>query len=198
MKYTIILSLISLFGCYSTNGDEDNTERKSAKIEQRKIDSILIAIVAKYPAYTENNLVRENAAIELHKKIENGLQSGYFQDIPLKVMRMGKNPHGKGAFVHFYTDNFDYTRGGRLSDRFNFDLYGFISEKLAGQLKEKGAYYVYGKNFKMLHGAEASLLFNIVFHSKKIEITQNTGDVFNYNIGCMSCEIYALKEVNEN
>ena len=199
MKHIILLlTVISIFSCYNTNADETDTEKKTLKIEQRKIDPILKAIVAKYPAYAENNLVRENAADELKQKIDSLLQLGYFQDIPLKVIRVGKNPNGKGAYVHLYTDNFDFARPGQLSDRLNFDLYGFTSEQIAGQIKEKGSYFVYGKNFKMLNGDEASVLFNIVFHSKNFQITQNMGDVFNFNIGCMACEIYALKEVNEN
>jgi len=122
---------------------------------------------------------------------------GYFDDIPLKVFRMGKNPHGKGALVHFYTDNYDTKIPNRLSDKFNFDIIGFMNEDIAKTINEDEKYYVYGKKFKRLSEDEVFLLVNRVYHSPGTSIGKGLYEVYEFTIGDLMCEIDSVKIVSK-
>lgn len=192
MKYIILtITVFTLFACTNQNHKE--------KDEKRKIDPILEEIINKYPNYTENTIVRENASKELDEKIDSILNMGYLNDIPLKVFKMGKNPHGKGALVQFYTDNYNSDRPDRLSDRLNFDIIGFMDEKTASTLKDKGTYFVYGKKLMRLNETEVFLIVNQVYYSPGTEISKDAiWNVYNFNIGDILCEIDSVKLVNKN
>lgn len=195
MKYIILtLGLFTIFSCNNPNQKDKETD----KIETRKIDPILDALTKKYPNYTDNTIVRENATKELDKKIDSLLNLNYLDDIPLKVFRMGKNPHGKGALVQFHTDNYDSDRPNRLSDRLNFDIVGLMDEKLASTLKDGGTYFIYGKKLKRLSETEVFLIVNQVYYSPGTEISKDAiFDVYNFNIGDILCEIDSVKSVSK-
>ena len=194
MRYIILtITLLTFFSCNNTN----QKEKESEKIEKRKIDPILDAITKEFPNYTENTIVRENATKELSKKIDSVLNLGYLNDIPLKVFRMGKNPHGKGALVQFQTDNYNSDKPDKLSDRLNFDIIGFMDEKLASTLKEDGTYFIYGKKLKRLSETEVFLIVNQVYYSPGTKISKDAiYDVYNFNIGDILCEIDSVKITN--
>jgi hypothetical protein len=192
MKY--IFQATILFAFFSCNNPKQQAV-ENAKIETRKIDPILDSLIKKYPNYTENAIVRENAIKELDKKIDSLLNLGYLEDIPLKVFRMGKKPHKKGALVQFYTYNYNFNRPSILSDRLNFDLVGYMDEKLASTLKEGGTYYIYGKKLKRLNETEVFLIVDQVYHSPRTAISKEGigSSVYDFNIGDISCEIDSIK-----
>lgn len=196
MKYILLtLGLFAIISCNSSNQKDKETH----KTEKRKIDPILEALIKAYPNYTNNAIVRENAAKELERKIDSLLNLNYLDDIPLKVFRMGKNPHGKGALVQFHTDNYNSDRPDRLSDRLNFDIVGLMDEKLASTLKEDGMYFIYGKKLKRLSETEVFLIVNQVFYSPGTEISKDViFDVYNFNIGDILCEVDSVKSVNKD
>jgi hypothetical protein len=195
MKYIILtLGLFSIFSC----NNSDQKDKKTDKIETRKIDPILDALTKKYSNYSNNTIVRENATKELDKKIDSLLNLNYLDDIPLKVFRLGKNPHGKGALVQFHTDNYDRERPNRLSDRLNFDIVGLMDEKLASTIKEDETYFIYGKKLKRLSKTEVFLIVNQVYFSPGTEISKDAiFDVYNFNIGDILCEIDSVKSVSK-
>lgn len=188
MKNTLfLLIIISLSSC-------NQQQKEKVEVEKRKIEPILESVIKKYPNYTDNTLVRENATKELDKKIDSVLTLGYLNDIPLKVFRIGKNPHGKGALIQFHTDNYDSDKPDILSNRLNFDIIGFMNEKLASTLKEDGTYYIYGKNLKRLSKTEVFLIVTQVYYSPGTEISKDAiYDVYNYNIGDILTEIDSVK-----
>jgi hypothetical protein len=176
----------------------NNIQKKSQteKTVARKIDPILESIIKKYPNYTENTIVREDATKALDKKIDSILNLGYFDDIPLKVFRMGNNPNGQGALIQFHTDNYDYEKPDILSNKFNFDIIGFMDKNLASTLKENGIYYVYGKKLKRLNQQEISVLVNQVYFSPQTEIDKDAiWEVYNFNVGDILMEIDSVKIV---
>jgi hypothetical protein len=194
MKYIILtLALFTIISCNNPNQKNKETDN----IETRKIDPILDALTKKYANYTDNTIVRENATKELGEKIDSLLNLNYLDDIPLKVFKMEKNPHKKGALVQFYTLNHDSNRPNRLSDRLNFDIIGFMDEKLASTLKEDGTYFIYGKKLKRLSKTEVFLIVNQVYYSPGTEISKDPIlNTYNFNIGDILCEIDSVKSVN--
>jgi hypothetical protein len=195
MKY--ILTLLTLFTFISCN-DYQAKETEDKKLVKRKIDPILKDILKQYPNYKDNQIVRDNAAKALDKKIDSALSLGTLNDIPLKVFRIGKNPHGKGALIQFYTDNYDDNKSDVLSDRLNFDIIGFMDENLASTLKDKGTYYVYGKKFKRLNKTETFLIVNQVYYSPQTEISKDAiWDIYDFKIGDILCEIDSVKMTNK-
>jgi hypothetical protein len=186
-----LLTIISLISC------NNQQQKEKVEVEKRKIDPILESVVKKYPNYTDNTLVRENATKELDKTIDSIFKSGYLDDIPLKVFRIGKNPHGKGALIQFHTDNYDSDKPDILSNRLNFDMIGFMDEKLASTLKEDETYYVYGKSLKRLSKTEVFLIVPQVYFSPGTEISKDAiYDVYNYNIGDILKEIDSVKLID--
>jgi hypothetical protein len=196
MKYLLtFLTILTFISCddYQSKTTEDK------KPITRQIDPILENIIKKYPNYKDNQIVRDNATKELDKKIDSILPLGMLKDIPLKVFRIGKNPHGKGALIQFYTDNYSNDRPDLLSDRLNFDIIGFMDENLASTLKDKGVYYVYAKKLKRLDKTEAFLIVNQVYYSPGTEISKDAiWDVYRFDIGDILCEIDSVKIIGES
>jgi hypothetical protein len=197
MKH-IFLLLIS-FGILTSCNQSTKTENQEQKIIKRKTDKILERLEKKYPNYKENQIVRENMQKELDKKIDSIYKLNFLDDIPVKVFRMGKNPHGKGALIQFHTDNFDSDNRNLLSDRLNFDIVGFMDEEKASQLKEDGTYLISGKMLKRLTETEVFLIVPQVYYSPGTEISKDGiyDEVFNFNIGDLLMEIDSAKPVNK-
>ena len=198
MKHIFIL-LIS-FGILTTSCNQSSkTENQEQKIVKRKSDKILESLEKKYPNYKENQIVRENMQKELDKKIDSIYKLNFLDDIPVKVFRIGKNPHGKGALIQFHTDNFDSENRNLLSDRLNFDIIGFMDEEKASQLKEDGTYLISGKMLKRLTETEVFLIVPQVYYSPGTEISKDGiyDEVFNFNIGDLLMEIDDAKPVNK-
>ena len=184
-------TLILLIGLASCNNPQ---KKESVTIEKRKIDPILESITKKYSNFTENAIVREDATKELDKKIDSVLNLNFLTDIPVKVFRMGNNPHGKGALIQFHTDNYDVEKPEVLSDRLNFDIIGFMEKILASTLKEDGVYYVYGKKLKRLNKTEVFTIVNQVYYSPGTEISKDAiFDVYYFNVGDILMEIDSVK-----
>ncbi len=196
MRYIIfILGILTILSC------NNDTNKAINVIKTRKIDPILNALTKKYPNYKDNSIVRENATKELDKKIDSLLNFNYLDDIPLKVFRMGENPYKtntKGALVQFHTDNYNSDQPNRLSDRLNFDIVGLMDEKLATTLTEGGTYFIYGKKLKRLSQTEVFLMGNNAYYTSETEISKDPiFDVYNFNIGVISCEIDSVKSVSK-
>jgi hypothetical protein len=168
-------------------------------VEKRKIDTFLETLTSKYSNYTENSVVRENAAKELDYKIDSIVKLGYLSDIPLKVFRILKNPHGKGALIQFYTENLNTIIPERMSDRLTYDLIGMMDEKIANSIKEDSSYIIFGKYLKRLNETEVFLLVNQVYYSPRTEINKDViSDVYKFNIGILLYEIDSVKVSHRN
>jgi hypothetical protein len=196
MKNTF--TILILFGLLSSCNQSKNTDNKET-ITKRKTDILLENLEKKFPNYKENQMVRENMQKELDKKIDSVYKLNYLDDIPMKVFRIGKNPHGKGALIQFHTDNFDSENRSLLSDRLNFDIIGFMDEQKASQLKEDGTYLISGKMLKRLNETEVFLIVPQVYYSPGTEISKDGiyDEIFNYNVGDLLMEIDNAKLINK-
>jgi hypothetical protein len=190
-KNLIIFCCLSLLlSCDMPQPSQSNV----VKIPLRKIDPILQQLEKKFPNYKDNQIVRDNAEEYLQHTVDSVLSLGYLNDIPLKVFKIGKNPHGKGALVQFYSDNYSSDRPNRLSDRLKFDIIGFMDEKLAASLKEGGQYFVYGKKLKRLTETEAFLIVNQTYYAPETKIDKDAiWDVYNFYVGDLICEVDSIK-----
>lgn len=142
----IVLALSIIPSCDTTThyGDKELEIKYS-----RKIDPFLDTIFnIRYPNYRSNEIVREKALKNMIKVIDSLAPKGYLDDIPLKILKVQKNPHGKGALVHFYSHN--KTETELLSDKVQFDLIGLMDEKLGESINENKSYYVKEKNINAL------------------------------------------------
>jgi hypothetical protein len=187
--YSLLLLFLILFSCNSTIDAEWDYKRF-----KRRLDPVLEGLEEKYPNYKDNSIVREKARAELEKMTDTLLNLKYISQIPLKVLRLGRTPDGLGAMVHFYTDNYDY-KIDRLSDRFNFDVIGFMSENLASYIKEDSKYYVYASDYQLLTKKQAFELVNQVYYTPEIAINKGIGNDFLFNIGNMRCRVDSVKLV---
>lgn len=192
-----IYIFLVLLGLLSSCNESKKAENKGENIVKRKTDLILENLEKKYPNYIENQIVRENMQNELDKKIDSVYKLNFLDDIPVKIFRMGKNPHGNGALIQFHTDNFNSDNRSLLSDRLNFDIIGFMDEKKASKLKENGTYLVSGKMLKRLNETEVFLIVPQVFYSPGTEISKDGiyDEIFNYNIGDLLMEIDNAKPI---
>ncbi|EIA09017.1 hypothetical protein [Flavobacterium frigoris] len=197
MKQLFIL-LISL-GILSSCNQLKKTENQEQIIVKRKTDLMLENLEKKYTNYKENQIVRESMQNDLDKKIDSVYKLNFLDDIPVKVFRMGKNPHGKGALIQFHTDNFDTDNRNLLSDRLNFDIVGFMTEEKASKLKEDGTYLISGRMLKRLDKTEVFLIVPQVYYSPGTEISKDViyDEIFNYNIGDLLMEIDHAKPVKK-
>jgi hypothetical protein len=192
MKKNLIIfyCLFFLLSCDAPQSSQSNV----VKIPLRKIDPILNQLEKKFPNYKDNQIVRDNAAEYLQHTIDSVLSLGYLRDIPLKVFKIGKNPHGKGALVQFYSDNYSSNRPDILSDRLKFDVIGFMDEKLAASLKEGGQYFVYGKKLKRLTETETSIIVDQTYYAPETKISKDAiWDVYNFYVGDILCEVDSIK-----
>jgi hypothetical protein len=193
--FILLISLAILTSCNQSK----KTENQEQKIVKRKTDLMLESLEKKYPNYKENQIVRENMQNDLDKKIASVYKLNFLDDIPVKVFRMGKNPHGKGALIQFHTDNFNTDNRNLLSDRLNFDIIGFMTEEKASKLKEDGTYLISGKMLKRLNQTEVFLIVPQVYYSPGTTISKDIiyDEIFNYNIGDLLMEIDNAKLVNK-
>lgn len=121
MKRFFFIGVIS-FILFSCNENGIIAEEKVNSISKRKVDIYLDSIfLEKYSNYTKNELVRDEATKELSKKIDSLIKLNVLNDIPLKVWKISKNPHGKGALVHLYAHNYS-SDSKMLSDRLGYDM----------------------------------------------------------------------------
>lgn len=197
MKHTFIILIF--FSILISCNQSKKSEKTESKLIKRKTDLLLENLEKKYPNYKENQIVRDNMKNELDKKIDSVYKLNFLDDIPVKVFRMGKNPHGKGALIQFHTDNFDTDNRELLSDRLNFDIIGFMTEEKASQLKEDGTYLISGKMLKRLNKTEVFLIVPQVYYSPWTEISKDMiyDEIFNYNIGDLLMEIDNAKLVDK-
>lgn len=193
----IFIFLLS-FGILSSCNQSTKTENQEHKIVKRKSEKLLENLEKKYPNYKENQIVRDNMQKELDKKIDSLYKLNFLDDIPVKVLSIEKNPHGKGAIIQFYTDNFDTDNRDLLSNRLNFDIIGFMDEQKASQIKEDGIYLVSGKMLKRLNEIEVFSIVPQVYHSPDTEISKDAiyDEVYNFYIGDLLMEIDNAKLLN--
>lgn len=194
MKYYWLATFCILaMACVSESKPEEK------KLEKRKTDHLLEEVFnSKYSNYKDNQLVREQAAKELDKRIDSIIVLGGLDDVPLKIFTLRKNPYGKGALVHFYTDNHGHNNSDLLSNRVDFDLLGFMDESLAATLNDKGTYLVYAKKYKRLNNDAVFAIVSQVYHSPETNVVKDAvGEVYNFNIGNILCEVDSIVEIKK-
>jgi hypothetical protein len=164
------------------------------EIPKRKIDKYLENIFfSKYPNYQDNEMIRDKATIELRKTIDSLYKNKYLEDVPLKIFKIKKNPHGKGAIVQFYADN-QYEVDTMLSNELGFDVIGLMSEELASTLSESSdkKYFIYGHNYNRVTQPMADILVGMTYYSTVTEISTLSYST-KFKIGNFICEIDSLK-----
>lgn len=194
MKRLIHLGLLC-FILFSCNENGLINEQKVDSINKRKVDVYLDYILKdKYSNYSKNELVRDKATKELNKKFDSLIKVNVLNDIPLKVWKISKNPHGKGALVHLYADNYS-SESKMLSDRLGYDVIGFMDVQKATKLLDSKKYYVTGNKFNRLNETEAFLIVNQLYYSPKVEINRDAiyNDIFKFKMGVFMCEIDSIK-----
>lgn len=197
MKRIALFFIVSIFisSCVPVS-QKNSTETKAV---QKKIEPYLDKIFTdKYPNYKSNTLTRDNALSELMTKIDSLLPYRYLEEIPLKVFRIQKNPHGKGAIVQFYADNYDYKNKSDLSNQLGFDIIGLMSEELAGSLNDKSKYLVFGKKYNRLDKTKTYLIVSQSYYSPTPEISEDAifSGVYNFQIGVFLCEVDSVKLID--
>lgn len=193
MKYILHLTIASI--CFITSCDNNNQATNPTKIETKKIDPLLDKIFKKdFPNFKDNQIVRDNALSALNKAIDSVLPLSYLNDIPLKVFKVSKNPHGKGALVQFYTDDYSKNDTTSLANSVRFDIIGLMDETLAASINEKNTYFLYSHKYKRLNKTEAFLIVNQVYFSPtpKIDKGIGYGEEFEFHLGNFICEVDSL------
>lgn len=197
MKRIALFFIVSiLIGSCTPVSQKQSTETKRV---QKKIEPYLDKIFTdKYPNYKSNALIRDKALSELTYKIDSLLPYKYLEEIPLEVFRIRKNPHGKGAIVQFYADNYDYKNKSDLSNQLEFDIIGLMSEELAGSLNDKSKYFVFGKKYNRLNKTETYLIVHQSYYSPTPEISEDViwDGVYNFKIGVFMCEVDSVKLID--
>ncbi len=196
MKNTLII--LMFLGLLSNCNQSENADNKDA-IVKRKMDIILENLENKYPNYKENQIVRGNMQKELDKTIDSIYKLNYLDDIPMRVFKIGKNPHGKGALIQFHTDNYLSETRNLLSDRLEFDIIGLMDEQKASLLKDDKTYLISGKMLKRLNETEVFLIVPKVYFSPETEISKDgnyRSAIFTYKIGDLLMEIDSAKLIN--
>lgn len=194
MKKLLFVSLIFITSSILINC-KDNSDKEKIEIvkNDRKSDKILLNLIEKYSNYQSNNLVKEEMQKELDSKIDSIYKLNFLEDIPMKILRIGKNPHGKGALVHFFTDNDDKSEHKNISNKLKYDIIGFMKEDMASKINQDSTYYVSGKMLKRLNDTEAFLIVPQVYHSPGTEIQKDINDKYSFNIGVFLMEVQNIK-----
>lgn len=184
----IVLVFVLVISCEQKSVNE----APAVIIEPKAIDSILEKVFLNdFPSYGENTLARELALESLLAKVDSTMPLGYFNDIPMKVWYVKKNPFGEGAMIHFFTTN-EQNSKDLLSSRLNFDLVGFFDEKKASTIKENETYFIRGKNFNRIDATQVDIVLEKVKFKKEPELTRSTNQDYTFNLGTILFEIDSL------
>src|SRR5690606_8397153 len=117
-----------------------------------------------------------------------------FSDIPMKILSIQKNPHGKGALVQLYADNL--ISDPILSDQLLFDYLALMEEDEAEKLNDKESYFVTGKKISRLDEAMVSVLTDKIYNSPIPSVRKGSiYDHFDLNAGVFLCEVDSIKVV---
>lgn len=196
-KVLHILIVLITIATSSCSNPETRKKHTSEVIPVRRMmwQPLYDNLVMKYPNVLHNELVRENATKELVALVDSLVPLHYLEDIPLRVHKVGMNPHGKGTLAQFYADNYnknDYT------NMLQFDIVGFMNEEMAVTIDDAKKYYVYAHNYKRLNTTEANIMLKSMYYSPKPAISKGviTEDM-EVNIGMFLCEIDSIKVVPE-
>lgn len=186
MKKITLLLLIG-FGLISCRKDFSNTPIPEEKV--LKIDVLLNKIIDKYPNFNTNDLVKNEALSTLEIKIDSVTPLNYFEEIPLNVTSIIKNPHGKGFLISFYADE---SVGMNLSNYMHYNLIGFSDEKTAKSINTEKKYLINGK-FNKISKIQAQII-NADYHYKNDYDIIGDAISPNFYFGSMICEIKSIKE----
>lgn len=187
-KLFLALLLVSI--AFSSCKQESKKDSQ-AVLPKRKIDNVLSKILNdKFPNYRSNNLIKGKAVQEIKVKIDSLAPLNYLDDIPLQVLNISKNPHGKGALVQFTTNGNNIVLNNNYSDNVCFDVISFMSEEIASTLIDKEIYYVYGKKWVRLDKKEVNALVKYTWYGTETEINNDDNDII---LGNFLVEVDSLK-----
>ncbi|WFB67018.1 hypothetical protein [Chryseobacterium sp. WX] len=171
-------------------------KHKTELLEKRKTDSLISKMENLFPNYKDNSLVREEMEKYLSEKSDSIFVFKEFDDIPMSVFKISKNPYGKGMIVQLYADN-KYDNNEIKSNYLTFDIIGFINEDQAKKINEKSKYYIVGKNVKQINSTQLSALVPMSYYSPITKIDQDAyGDTYLLNLGIAVMELDSLKLID--
>lgn len=159
-----------------------------------KIDPYLNSLVKKFPNYLSNDLIRIKAEKALSNDLDSLVKNNYFDDIPLKILTISKNPHGKGSLVQFHVDQ--VVRPDRLSDAATFDVIGLMEDSLAETLNDKATYKIKGSYKAALDQTQVSVLVNQTYYSPDLLFSKNSFDDNQFNLGVFLCEVKSVELIS--
>lgn len=192
-KYILVFLISMLFSCKQNSNSEN-----IITVEKRKIDPFLEEIfINKYPNYLDNDIVKEKSIKLLTNKVDSLLPYGVLKDIPLKVMSIGKNPHGKGALVQFYVDNesfkSDKKHKGLMSNFVQFDVIALMPLDYAEKLIKDECYYIDGKANR-INQTQLDLLVDLSYYGAIPSIEKSFNDnSTEYKLGAFVLELNSFK-----
>ncbi|AZA50336.1 hypothetical protein EG346_20090 [Chryseobacterium carnipullorum] len=193
----IMKRILYMFICLGVVSCTQTNKNETIKQPKRKTDSLIITMENKFPNYKDNSLVREEMEKYLSNKADSIFVFKEFDDIPMSVFKLSKNPYGKGMLVQLYADN-KYEKNENKSNYLTFDIIGFISDEEAKKINEKSKYYVIGKNVNRINSNQLSVLVPMSYYSPETKIDQDSfGDTYLFNLGIAAMEVDSLKLINE-
>lgn len=164
------------------------------------MDIVLENLMEKYPNYDSNELTRKNMENEFKKIIDSISKMDFYSDIPLKILSIQKNPHGKGAIVQFYTDNATHMYGesDHYSDFLKFDYIALMDEEKAGTLDENQKYFISCKKMDQLNETETYIIVSRTYFAPETKIEKSSsGDKYQFYAGVCLCEVNTIISTNE-
>ena len=178
-KLFILITTVCFFSC--------KEEKKEEPVVVHPLHNHFYKIFRETDNF-DNSLVREEISIKIDKSLDSLFNSIKISNLDYQLLYVKKNPHGKGALVHFYYDG-QYENIG-----IGYDILGFMSEELAKKIIKDEKYFLYFKNLKRLDKNEVSLLTNYTFFDSKASINEGN---YNYrclfNLGNFICEIDSVQ-----
>lgn len=194
-KTLILFSILSIISCQPR--DAANADMHHGFIiKKKRFDSILDEILkVTYPTYSSNDLIEAKAIKELSSRIDSAGKLNLFNEFPLEVLRVRKNPNGKGAIVHLYVDMPYKSNQALLSNSTGFDIIGLMDEKRAESIDDKSVYLIKGKYKKSLTELEKSALTAQTMFSTNVSFLKHSDDDITINLGVFLYEIDSLQKI---
>lgn len=188
-KLLIFATMMALVSCENKQA-EVKKERKISDLDS----TIIKTFVTDYPEYKSNDLILEKASKSLNKTLDSLAKEKHLEQIPLSVFSIGKNPHGKGAIVMFYTNKHDVSdHNNFFVANLGFDIIGLMDENLAMTVNKDNKYYISGKKYKRLNEKETYFLVSRSFHSPEFNISPRNYGGAEVKLGVFSCEIDSIR-----
>jgi len=188
-KTLLLLSLLTLFASCQ--------EEKKDTIQLKKIDQELYKLVKKYPNYAENTLSAQKLLQSLTTKVDSLAPNNLFDDLPLTVLRVKKNPHGKGNMIILHTPPHGYN-DTLLSSLVNLNYIALIDDdNKALSITEGKNYKIHGIKIYRINEVERELITPEIYYEATPSINKDYTLKSRFNLGTFVIETDSITEVKD-